>query len=92
MGLGAVQQVLKDYQNAVVSYGYCSFLKLDNITLGYSFPRLFGYDINGRIYATVQNVWTWTKYSGIDPEVNGGYDGDIYPRALTSILGLTLNF
>ena len=30
MGLGAVQQVLKDYQNAVVSYGYCSFLKLDN--------------------------------------------------------------
>ena len=69
-----------------------SFLKLDNITLGYSFPRLFGYDINGRIYATVQNVWTWTKYSGIDPEVNGGYDGDIYPRALTSILGLTLNF
>jgi iron complex outermembrane receptor protein len=69
-----------------------SFLKLDNITLGYSFPRLFGYDINGRIYATVQNVWTWTKYSGIDPEVNGGYDGDIYPRALTTILGLTLNF
>ena len=30
MGLGAVQQVLKDYQNAVISYGYCSFLKLDN--------------------------------------------------------------
>ncbi len=30
MGLGAVQQVLKDYSNAVVSYGYCSFLKLDN--------------------------------------------------------------
>ena len=29
-GLGAVQQVLKDYQGAVVSYGYCSFLKLDN--------------------------------------------------------------
>ena len=30
MGLGAVQQVLKDYQSAVTSYGYCSFLKLDN--------------------------------------------------------------
>ena len=30
MGLGAVQQVMKDFQNAVVSYGYCSFLKLDN--------------------------------------------------------------
>ena len=29
-GLGAVQQVLKDYQGAVASYGYCSFLKLDN--------------------------------------------------------------
>ena len=81
------EQFMSDYwiENA-------SFLKLDNITLGYSFPRLFGYDINGRIYATVQNVWTWTKYSGIDPEVNGGYDGDIYPRALTTILGLSLNF
>ena len=30
MGLGAVQQVMKDYQSAVLSYGYCSFLKLDN--------------------------------------------------------------
>ena len=32
MGLGAVQQVLKDYQSAVTSYGYCSFRKLDNPT------------------------------------------------------------
>lgn len=81
------EQFMSDYwiENA-------SFFKLDNITLGYSFPRLFGYDINGRIYATVQNVCTWTKYSGIDPEVGGGYDGDIYPRALTTILGLSLNF
>ena len=77
---------LSDYfiQNA-------SFLKCDNITLGYSFDKLFK-KISGRVYATVQNVFTISKYKGIDPEINGGYDSNIYPRPLTGILGLTLNF
>jgi iron complex outermembrane receptor protein len=69
-----------------------SFLKLDNVTLGYSFPRLFGSTINGRVYATAQNVFTITKYDGLDPEVDGGYDSTLYPRPFTAIVGLNLNF
>ena len=69
-----------------------SFLKMDNITLGYSFDKLLGYPISGRVYATVQNVFTITKYTGIDPEISSGVDGDIYPRPITTILGVSLNF
>ena len=81
------EQVYSDYfvQNA-------SFLKMDNITLGYSFDKLFGAKISGRVYATVQNVFTITNYDGIDPEVSGGIDNNLYPRPITSILGLSLNF
>ena len=72
-------KVLSDYfvQNA-------SFLKCDNITLGYSFENLFkggNYKgINGRIYLAATNVFTITNYDGIDPEVQGGIDNYIYPR------------
>ena len=69
-----------------------SFLKMDNITLGYSFEKPFGAPIDGRIYATVQNVFTITNYTGIDPEVASGVDGDIYPRPFSTIIGLSLNF
>ena len=69
-----------------------SFLKLDNITLGYSFERLFGKNISGRVYATAQNVLTITKYNGLDPEVDGGYDSTLYPRPFTGIFGVSLNF
>jgi iron complex outermembrane receptor protein len=80
-------QVYSDYfvQNA-------SFLKMDNITLGYSFLTLFGAKISGRAYATVQNVFTITKYKGIDPEVANGVDNNIYPRPFQAIAGVTLNF
>lgn len=69
-----------------------SFFKLDNITLGYSFENLFKSRLGGRIYATAQNICTWTKYSGIDPEHTGGIDNNIYPRPFTVIVGLNLNF
>ena len=78
-----------------------SFLKCDNITLGYSFGGLFksgNWDgIGGRVYATASNVFTITKYKGIDPEVfpdkdRPGIDNNIYPRPFSFILGLTLNF
>ena len=79
--------VLSDYfvQNA-------SFLKCDNITLGYSFNEVFGSKLSGRVYATASNVFTVTKYNGVDPEVDGGIDNNIYPRPFTGIVGLTLNF
>ncbi len=73
-----------------------SFLKCDNITLGYSFSDLFksgGYHgLGGRVYGTVSNVFCITKYDGIDPEVFGGIGGDIFPRPISFILGLSLNF
>ena len=73
-----------------------SFLKCDNITLGYSFTELFkggNYKgIDGRIYASCTNVFTITKYKGIDPEVFGGIDNNLYPRPITFQLGLNLNF
>ena len=82
-----VRGALSDYyiQNA-------SFLKCDNITLGYSFDTLFGLKASGRVYATAQNVFTITDYKGLDPEIDGGYDGNIYPRPFVGILGLSLNF
>ena len=85
------EQFFSDYfvQNA-------SFLKMDNITLGYSFDGLFKggkYNgISGRVYATVQNVFTITKYDGIDPEISSGIDNSLYPRPFTTVLGLSLNF
>ena len=73
-----------------------SFLKLDNITLGYSFENLFrgaSYKgLNGRVYATASNVLTITKYKGLDPEVNSGVDNNMYPRPFSVIVGLNLNF
>ena len=73
-----------------------SFLKLDNFTLGYTFPKLF--KVGGDNYAslnvfgTVQNICTLTRYKGIDPEVYGGIDGTMYPRPRTFVLGLKFNF
>ena len=73
-----------------------SFLKCDNITLGYSFAGLAKRGnwegLNGRVYGTVSNVFCITKYKGIDPEVWGGIDNAIYPRPISFILGLSLAF
>ena len=79
--------VLSDY---FVQNG--SFLKCDNITLGYTFDQLFGTKIGGRVYATASNVFTITNYKGIDPEVAGGIDNSLYPRPFTALVGLSLNF
>lgn len=73
-----------------------SFLKMDNVTLGYSFSKLFRgakWDgISGRIYAAMNNVFTITNYDGIDPEVWGGIDNNVYPRPYSATIGLSLNF
>ena len=72
-----------------------SFLKCDNITLGYSFQNLFkagSYKgLAGRVYATASNVFTITNYDGLDPEISNGYDNELYPRPFSFIVGLNLN-
>jgi len=77
------------------------FFRFDNITLGYTFPRLWDNKSSLRITFGVQNVATITSYSGVDPEIYSGYtdgnsapgiDKNVYPRPRTYTLGLTLNF
>ena len=71
--LNTSEQMASDYflENA-------SFLKMDNLTLGYSFQNLFAAKLSGRISASVQNVFTISKYSGLDPEC-GAIDSNIWP-------------
>lgn len=80
------RQYLSDYyvENA-------SFLKMDNLTLGYNFGRICKW-FNLNASAMVQNVFCITKYSGVDPEVPNGMDVSFYPRPRTFSLSLGLEF
>ncbi|WET49539.1 SusC/RagA family TonB-linked outer membrane protein [Chryseobacterium indologenes] len=70
-----------------------SFLKLDNVTVGYTFNRFIGNNASLRLYVAAQNVLTITKYKNIDPEIfNNGVDNSIYPRARMFTLGINANF
>ena len=73
-----------------------NFVRLDNVTLGYALPAYRAFR-STRAYATVQNVFTATKYSGVDPLppiVTGisGIDNNTYPLSRTFTFGLTLGF
>lgn len=80
-------QYLSDYyiQNA-------SFLRLDNITLGYTLNRLFKSNASIRVYGTAQNPFVITKYTGVDPEFDGGLDKTVYPRPRVFLAGVSVNF
>lgn len=75
-----------------------SFLKLDNLTLGYNVPLKSKYISKLRIYLTGQNLLTITKYKGIDPETHlSGLEPGIewytfYPRTRSYLLGLNITF
>ncbi len=74
-----------------------SFLKIDNITLGYTFddlikPMLNNVDLGIRLYATIQNAFTFTGYDGLDPEIYGGIDNNIYPRPRIFLFGISARF
>ncbi len=78
-----------------------TFLKIQNLTLGYTLPMKKHLNLmeNIRIYFTGNNLYTFTKYPGLNPEVNiTGWDagidktGDIYPQTRTFTFGLQLNF
>lgn len=68
-----------------------SFFRMDNITVGYNWENLFSKNIGARVSFTVQNAFVITKYSGLDPEVYGGIDNNIYPRPRTFVLGISMN-
>ncbi len=68
-----------------------SFIKMDNLSLSYTFEKVFNaVDIN--LTAMCQNVFTITKYSGVDPENSVGVDTSVYPRPRTFSLSVGINF
>ncbi|MDP1621705.1 MAG: SusC/RagA family TonB-linked outer membrane protein [Bacteroidales bacterium] len=80
------QQYLSDYyiQNA-------SYFKLDYLTLAYDFGNLIKNTLGFRLSFTVNNVFTITKYEGLDPEINLGIDNNIYPRSRVYVLGVNIS-
>ena len=72
-----------------------SYLRIKNITLGYTFPKTILQHIkfsSVRIYASCNNVYTFTHYSGFDPEVGvNGVDYSVYPVTRTMSVGINLN-
>lgn len=70
-----------------------SFLKMDNVSLGYTFEDIFNSRSSIRLSASVQNVFTITNYSGLDPEVfANGIDNSITPRPRTFLVGANVKF
>ncbi|GIQ59238.1 SusC/RagA family TonB-linked outer membrane protein [Flavobacterium collinsii] len=69
-----------------------SFIKLDNVTLGYTLDKALLKSVSMRFSAGVQNVFVLTKYDGLDPEKFNGIDNNVYPRARTFIFGVNANF
>ena len=69
-----------------------SFIKLDNVSVGYSFSQPFGKNTTAKLSLGIQNALTITKYKGLDPEVFGGIDNMIYPRARMYVVGCNVNF
>lgn len=81
------QQLYSDYflENA-------SFFRIDNISLGYTFSKLWNSSSSLRLTFGVQNVAVFTGYSGIDPEIYSGIDREVYPRPRTYSFSASLSF
>ncbi len=76
-----------------------SFVKIKNLQLGYTLPRALVKNVlnHVRLYAQLKNAFTFTKYSGFDPEISGGIldtgvDRGAYPQARTYTIGLDIKF
>jgi iron complex outermembrane receptor protein len=68
-----------------------SFLRMDNINIGYTFDNILKSKASITLNGTVQNAFVLTKYKGIDPELGSGIDNNFYPRPRIFVLGLTLS-
>jgi TonB-dependent starch-binding outer membrane protein SusC len=69
-----------------------NFFRIDNLSLGYTFQKLWNNSSSLRLTFGVQNVATFTSYSGIDPEIYSGIDKEVYPRPRVFSLSANLNF
>ena len=97
-GGGYMQNLVEDYNNTnfqtyqLLSDYYiedASFLRMDNLSIGYDFGRVFNDNAGLTASIIVQNVFVVSPYSGVDPEIAGGIDNSIYPRP--RIYSLNLN-
>ena len=68
-----------------------TFLRLDNVTLGYLIKNMFG-NTNVRVYGSVNNAFVISKYKGMDPENFNAIDNNFYPRPRVYTLGFNFNF
>jgi len=69
-----------------------SFLRMDNANLSYNFGKILKGKARLRVTGNVSNVFVITKYTGLDPEVQGGIDNNFYPRPRVFAFGLNLGF
>jgi len=69
-----------------------SFLRCDNISLGYTFRNIADSDFTLRLFGAVQNAFVITKFSGLDPEEFSGLQSSPYPRPITTTIGLVATF
>ncbi|MEI7736781.1 MAG: SusC/RagA family protein, partial [Ferruginibacter sp.] len=71
-----------------------SYLKLDNINIGYNFGKVLHNKASLRVSGSIQNVFTITKYTGLDPEnaSSSGVDFTIYPRPRIYSVGASIDF
>jgi iron complex outermembrane receptor protein len=86
------QQYLSDYYVKNASY-----FKLDYLALSYHFGNLAKNTADLTLSFTVNNVFTITKYKGIDPEINqgssaNGIDNNLYPRSRVYVVGVNILF
>lgn len=69
-----------------------SFFRMDNIKLSYIFKDIINGNADLSLSATVNNAFVITKYQGLDPELTGGLDNNIYPRPRIYVFGVNLQF
>ena len=78
------------------------YLRINNLTIGYNFNKILSqlkFMSNLKVYAAVNNLYTFTKYDGMDPEVrygaagwDSGVDLGLYPQSRTVMFGLSADF
>lgn len=78
-------QLLSDYY-----IESANFVRMDNLSVSYDVGRVFNDNASLTVGAVIQNVFVFTPYSGLDPEIAGGIDNSIYPRPRTYSLNLSL--
>lgn len=101
----ATNDYLQNISSVAAGYGFknvqywsdifvedASFLRMDNLSIGYNFGDVLGTSSNLRVYAMAQNVFVITDYLGVDPEIFGNIDNGFYQRPKVYSLGLNFQF